>query len=148
MNTPLSVRWIRWLAFAELCFAVLFAIGIVLAAGFPSDHGFFRGFEEAIAKSAGHARSLEEFGPEQAGQATFQLVLAFVFPALVLTFLRQRRRTGLIVTLAISIVLALGQKQLPLLAVVQLVLSLTGSAARFLTVPVVPPLPPSQESIS
>ena len=137
MNTPLSVRWIRWLAFAELCFAVLFAIGIVLAAGFPSDHGFFRGFEEAIAKSAGHARSLEEFGPEQAGHATFQLVLAFVFPALVLTFLRQR-----------SIVLALGQKQLPLLAVVQLVLSLTGSAARFLTVPVVPPLPPSQESIS
>ncbi|PTY01834.1 hypothetical protein DB347_25355 [Opitutaceae bacterium EW11] len=131
MKTPLALKWIIALAYIQIAFAFLFFCGIIAAAAFPAESGFMRGYEEGVAKSFG-ASSLDQFGAEKVGEATAKATISMVLPFVVLVCAHRRARVGLIVTLVIGICMTFGQKGLPLFTIVQLILSLRGSIARYM----------------
>jgi len=132
MNKPAALKVVVAIAWVQLVMgAIAFAVAVSCVMG-PAEHGFWLGLQDGVARGLSSARDARSFGAEQFGEATAHVVISLIFPLGVQYCIRARKRGGLIAFLAVGIVVALGQRSIPLLTIIALVAACRKSVSEYL----------------
>jgi hypothetical protein len=105
-RTPAAVVWIVWLNRIRVAMSV---IATVLSIYFisPADSEMVEAFRRGWVRSTGF--TLEEYGPEQAGEVAGMALVPLALSLLILYFVRRRKLKALQVAAAVNFIMSLTQ---------------------------------------
>jgi hypothetical protein len=103
---PAAVSWIVWLTRVRIVMSVI-AMTAAIYFMSPSDSETVEGFRRGWVGASGF--TLEEYGPEQAGEVAGTALVPLVLSALVLYFVRRRKLKALRVAAVVNFIMSVTQ---------------------------------------
>ena len=125
---PAAVKWIVGLTWVRMSLSII-AIGIALLFLSPMESEMGESFRRGWVRASGF--SVEDYGPEQAGQVTGVALVPLILSALTLTFVRRRKLRALRIAAAVNAIMSWAQPLVWPLTVTALVLAYRKSTAEY-----------------